>query len=135
MHSLAHARAALEAASESGLSVTLYTAPGAAAYAGVTYLAAVVNRARQAFPSALADAVIDCGADAGTVQAALRTGWKSVLFRGRSDVADKLAAIAGQHGACLAREGQTAIDLLDQDDPLGSCRSWLSGRGTAIRQE
>ena len=62
-HDLAEARAALAADS----TIPLQTAPGAAAYAGVGYLMAVIEKAG-ADKSA---AVIDCGEDAGAALAAL----------------------------------------------------------------
>ena len=92
-HHLADARAALECAA----TVTLQTAPGAAAYAGVGYLMAVVEQAG----ADKAEAIIDCGEDADIVLAALRTGWKRLLFSGRADVFVKLAQIAAQQGATV----------------------------------
>ena len=90
-HDLAEARAALA----DDPAMTLRTAPGAAAYAGVGYLMAVVEQSgadRKA-------AIIDCGEDAGTALAALRAGWKKILFSGRRDVRIKLAQIAKQQDA------------------------------------
>ena len=92
-HDLCQARQALEAAREHGQSITLRTAPGAAAYAGVGYLKAVIERA------GADEAIIDCGGDAGVAMAALRAGWKLVMFSGRKDVFVKLAQIAEQQGA------------------------------------
>ncbi len=92
-HDLGDARAALAAAREHNLAITLQTAPGAAAYAGVGYLMAVIEKAGA--PAA----IIDCGEDAGIALAALRAGWKKVLFSGRKDVRAKLAQIAKQQGA------------------------------------
>ena len=97
-HDLAEARAALAADS----TITLQTAPGAAAYAGVGYLMAVIEKAG-ADKSA---AVIDCGEDAGAALAALRTGWKKLLFSGRRDVRVKLAQIARQQGAVVLERDQ-----------------------------
>ncbi len=90
-HDLADARAALESAT----AVTLQTAPGAAAYAGAGYLMAVIEQAG----ADKAEAVIDCGEDAGIALAALRGGWKRLLFSGRKEVFIKLAQIAEQQGA------------------------------------
>lgn len=95
-HDLADARAAL-AAHESPAALVLQTAPGVAAYAGVGYLMAVIEQAgadRRA-------AIIDCGDDPGLALAALRTGWKNVLFSGRKDVRSKLAQIAEQQNAIV----------------------------------
>ena len=94
-HDLADASAALESAQRNAAAVTLQTAPGAAAYAGAGYLMAVIEQAG----ADRAEAVIDCGEDAGIALAALRGGWKRLLFSGRQDVFIKLARIAEQQGA------------------------------------
>ncbi len=99
---LAAARAALAAARESHTAITLQTAPGAAAYAGVGYLMAVIEQAG----ADKAEAVIDCGEDAGLALAALRAGWKKLLFSGRRDVCAKLAQIAEQQGAEVVERDQ-----------------------------
>ncbi len=95
-HDLDQARTALKC--DAG--VTLQTAPGAAAYAGVGYLMAVIEQAGADKHAA----VIDCGEDADIALAALRTGWKKLLFSGRKDVGAKLAQIAEQQGAELVRD-------------------------------
>src|SRR6185312_2439664 len=74
VHSLAHAVAALEAAADAGCSVTLLSAPDAGIYAGAGWFKAVVEAAREAEPGARFDAILDCGDQAGAVQAALRAG-------------------------------------------------------------
>jgi hypothetical protein len=42
-------------------------------------------------------------------------------------VARRLAGIARRYGATLHRKLPLALDLLDVDDPLAACRTWLSG--------
>ena len=101
-HDLAAARAALAAARENHTTITLQTAPGVAAYAGVGYLMAVIEQAGADKHAA----VIDCGEDAGLALAALRTGWKKLLFSGRRDVCAKLAQIAEQQGAEVVERDQ-----------------------------
>ena len=125
-HSLAHADAALAAAADLGVRVTLRTAPGAAAYAGAGHLAAIVARATAEHAGVRFEAVIDCGADAGTAMAALRAGWREIGFTGRDDVRAKLADMAGQMGARLAGEAPEALDLLDVADAGAACREYLS---------
>ena len=125
-HSLAHAEAALAAAADLGIGVTLRTAPGAAAYAGSGYLKAVAEQAAARHPEAPATWVIDCGADAGIAMAALRAGWRAIGFTGRADVRAKLADMAEQMGACLADETPEALDLLDVADAGAACREYLS---------
>ena len=47
--------------------------------------------------------VLDCADDAGLVMAALREGLRDILFVGRADVGDKLAAMAAPQGGRLRR--------------------------------
>ncbi len=129
-HSLAHARAALAAAAEAGVAVTLQSAPGAAAYAGAGYLKAIADQAAAEHAEVDVTAVIDCGADAGIAMAALRIGWQRVVFSGPAKVRAKLADIAAQTGARLAHdddEAAEALDLLDVADAGAACREYLSG--------
>ena len=60
VHDLAQATAALRAAAAAGVPVTLWSAPGAASYAGLGFLRAVFEKAGEAVPEAEHDAVIDC---------------------------------------------------------------------------
>ena len=127
-HSLAHARAALAAAAEAGVAITLQSAPGAAAYAGTGYLKAVADQAAAEHPDVDMTAVIDCGADAGIAMAALRIGRRTVRFSGPAKVRAKLADIAAQTGARLAvdKPDAGALDLLDAADAGAACREYLS---------
>ena len=127
-HSLAHARAALAAAAEAGVALTLQSAPGAAAYAGAGYLKAIAEQVAAEHADVAVTAVIDCGADAGIAMAALRTGWQTVRFSGPAKVRAKLADIAAETGARLAdddAEATEALDLLDAADAGAACRAFL----------
>jgi fructose/tagatose bisphosphate aldolase len=126
IHELAHARAALAVAAELGLPVALWSAPGAAAYAGAGWFAAVMRAAANDAPSAAFIAVLDCDDRADLVQAALRQGLTHVCFRGSKAVAARLADIARQYGATLHRRAPAALDLLYADDPPAACRAWLA---------
>ncbi len=128
-HSLAHARAALAAAAEAGVAVTLQSAPGAAAYAGAGYLKAIVDKAAAEHAEVDCTATIDCGADAGIAMAALRIGWRTIRFSGPAKVRAKLADIAAQTGARLVAdeaEAPEALDLLGVADAGAACRDYLS---------
>ena len=70
--SLDHARAAVAAAAEPKIPIALQSAPGAAAYAGVGFLKAVIDAAGDGGDVA---AVIDCGADAGRGFNSPRAAW------------------------------------------------------------
>jgi len=120
-HSLEQARAARAAAAECDAAITLQTAPGAAVYGGVGYLAAIVDQAGASGD----EAVIDCGEDAGIAQAALRAGWKRILFRGAKDIFDKLDQMAAQRDARMVEPQGAALDLLDAPDAAAAVRNYL----------
>ncbi len=132
IHSLAHARAALGAAAEAGVPVTLASAPGAAAYGGPAWFREVVRIARRDFPQVEVSAVIDCGGRAGDVMAALRLGLERVRFTGKKAVAEKLAAMADELGAELVTGRLEALDLRAERDPAAACRAWLAEGKTGV---
>ena len=112
IHSLAHAVAALSAAAEAGRSITLASAPDAGIYAGPGWFGTLMSAAREAVPAAQSAALLDCGDDAGSAQAALRAGIEGIIFTGRADVALRLADIAAQAGARLSTaRPDPALDL------------------------
>jgi hypothetical protein len=114
IHSLAHAVAALTAAAESGCSVILLSAPGAALYAGPRWWRALIEAARAGVPATRCTAMLDCGDDAGAAQGAIRAGVEAIVFTGRPDVAERLADIAGGRGAKIVTERRAAsLDLAD----------------------
>ena len=101
VYSLAQAVAALEAAAEASRPVTLLSALDAGIYAGAGWWRALVEAARDAVPGAAFSAILDCGDQAGAAQAAIRAGAEAIVFTGRADVAERLAAIAGAQGTRL----------------------------------
>ena len=130
VHSAEHIRAALEAAHQLGAEVTLRTAPGAAQYAGPLYLIKLVAQVvdgepRPAGADRLAGVVLDCGGDGALAHAALRTGWRAVLFTGPARVRAEVCAAAAAHGATVLSRAAPALDLLDQAAPLAACHAWL----------
>jgi hypothetical protein len=120
VHHLEQARAALAAAAEAGCTIQLRSAPGAAGYAGVGYLQALGEQAGQ-------ELVIDCGADAGLVMAALRTGCRRLVFSGSEEVRCRLADMAEQLGAELiaAAPAPEMLILQPEDDAAAVLRSRL----------
>jgi hypothetical protein len=133
VHSLDHARAAVNAAAALGVPLTLESARGAGGYAGPGWFKALVEGAAVACPGADVRAVLDCGDEAGTVLAALRLGFRCVRFTGGSAARARLAAIAAAHGAVIEEEApEDALDLLDCRDPKRLCRAFLGKTGTAI---
>jgi hypothetical protein len=110
IHSLDDARAAVAAAAERGAPVTLHSAAGAGAYAGIGWFERVVATACAEFPQAAVTAVLDCGDAPGAVLEAVR--WLkepgrarvALRFTGDAATAARLADIAGQAGIDLVRE-------------------------------
>lgn len=127
IHDLGHARAALAAAADMGVAVELWSAPGAAAYAGAGWFDALVRLARQDHPDADVQAVLDCGSRADLAQAALRQGLRGICFHGSKAAAARLADIAAQHDATLHRRRPNTLDLLDAAEPFDACRTWFGG--------
>lgn len=57
-------------------------------------------------------AILDCGDDAGAAQGAARLGIETIAFSGRSDVAERLAAIAAAAGLrLLMQRPEAMLDL------------------------
>lgn len=132
IHSLEHARAALTAAVQLRVAVTLLSAEGAAGNAGPLWFVELINAAEEEFPAAKFAAVLDCGDAPGYALAALRAGCRSIRFRGKPAVTAKIRAIARHYGAVLhmgkAGNSGKALDLAGKSDPLTACRQWLSKR-------
>lgn len=97
------------------------TAPGAQAYAGVTYLWAMTAPARERG----LEVRIDCGADAGFAMAAIRTGWRDLHMSGDSTVLDKINDMTSQVGGTLHRSRPSSLDLGDQDDPQAALKDLI----------
>ena len=127
VHSLDHARAALDAAARAEVVVTLLSAPGAAAYAGPGWFLQLLHQLSHTERAALAQAYLDCGPRPGDVLAAFRAGVPGVIFTGRGDVADKLRALAEAHGAALRTDRPESLDLLDARDPEAAVAAYLGG--------
>ncbi len=128
-HDLNHATAALLAADQSITPVSLCTARGAVRYAGPAYLLDVVRLAvdnTATDPKVVQDALIDCRDEPALAFAALRTGWRTVIFSGAKVLQREVAAAAGEFGATLVARAPRALDLLDQGDPLDACLNWYA---------
>jgi hypothetical protein len=127
IHNLAHARAAVAAAAEAGVAVTLASAPGAAAYVGAAVFRDMVAEAARETPGVAVTALLDCGDDAGLALNALRHGIKAIRLRAGPEAMAAVTDIAGQMGALVADDGEApALDLLDRPDAPAACRAWLS---------
>ena len=129
IHDIAHARAALAAAAEAGVAVTLVSAPAAAAYLGAVVFREMVAEAAREAPGVAVTAMIDCGDDAGLALNALRHGLKAIRLRAGPEAMAAVADIAHQLGAHIDPDpAAPALDLLDRPDAPAACRAWLLGR-------
>jgi len=126
VHGLAHALAALAAAREAGVAVRLASAPGAAAFAGAGWFAALLRAAADAVPGAAFEAVLDCGDAPGHALAALRAGITRIALVGRPRAVRAVAAIAVQQDAAIDRRRGVRLDLGDAADPPAAARQFLA---------
>jgi len=126
VHSRGHARAALSAARDLGTEVILASPPGFAAYGGAGFFAHMIATAREGLEDVPHDAVLDCGSGAGHALAALREGVTSIAIRLPKERKKRLAEIAATYGAEIRSPIRGALDLLGEDDPVATCRAWLS---------
>lgn len=134
VHSLDHARAAIDAAATLGVEVTIVSAAGAAGYAGPMWFKALVEAALLDHPDAAVTAILDCGEEPGTVLGALRAGLKHVRFTGPIPTRERLAALAAPLGAIIENDEPTdTLDLLETRDPASLCRAFLAGNKTVGR--
>ena len=126
VHDLAQACAALAAAAEAGVTVTLRSAPGAAGSLGAPLFLAMIAAARSAVPAAPAPAVVvDCGDAAGHAMAALRAGAPAVRVRLTEPAHSRVAQLAARYGATMDTAVGPVLDLCDRRDSLAACREWL----------
>ena len=126
VHSLAHARAALAAARDLQVPVTLACAAGAGGYAGPLWFKSLIAAAHAEFPEAEADALLDCGGEAGTTLAALRHGFKRARFTGDAAALQPLREIAKELSAEIETgDAPEALDLLNESDPEAAARAYL----------
>ena len=128
VHSLEDARAAVAAAGELGVPVTLASAPGAAGYLGALWFRELLTMIEDEHPDVAIDALFDCADKPGFVLAALRQGLRRLRFTGPKATAATLAAMADDYGAEIVTGRLTALDLLDRPDAQDACRRWLSRR-------
>ena len=130
VHDLEQATAALRAAAATGVAVTLWSAPGAASYAGLGFLGAVFGKAAEAVPEADHDTVVDCGGSGVLAHEALSRGLGGVAFTGRGAMRETLQAIADEQGRRLitARPGRGALDLARCGDPERESADYLANR-------
>jgi hypothetical protein len=112
VHTLGQAVTAVTVAARADQSITLASAPDAGGYVGPGWFKALIAAARVAVPELCFSALLDCGDNVGAALAAIRAEIEGVIFTGRTDVARRLADIAGQHGVRFERNRpQEVLDL------------------------
>ena len=134
VHDLAQAVGALRAAAAAGVAVTLWSAPGAAAYAGLGFLRALFEQAGETVPEARHDVVIDCAGSGVLAHEALNRGFSGVAFSGRGAMRKTLQAVAAQEGRRLvtAGPGRAALDLAHSTDPERDTAAYLAKRRASL---
>ena len=130
VHDLEQATAALQAANDCKRSVTLRSAPEAAAYLSATVFKAMIDEAATAVPGAKYEAALDCGDKPGLVMNALRHGIKVIRTNLSDELHTKMASIAEQTGATVKPyekpyDETPVLDLHHVSDPASACRDWL----------
>ena len=135
IHELAHARAALAAAAESGRGVVLLSPPDGVVYLGWRWMPTLVAAVRPEFPTAVARAALDCGDRMALALEALRHGAEIVLFTGPGEEADHLIAAAQSAGAELWRSRPPALDLaaIPTERALIACCDWIAHHGPTLK--
>ena len=109
VHGRAQAEWALQVAA--GRPVLLLSAPGAALNAGPGWFKAVLDQAAAAHPGARLHAALDCAAAPGAVLAALRAGFKLVVFDLEHPSAASVLGAAAEAGAEVLGARPEALDL------------------------
>ena len=128
VHGLQHALAALRA----GLPVTLLSAPGAGAFAGIGWWRALIAAAMAAHPDALCSDILDCADAPGAVMAALRHGQRRLILSTDCPAFAAVAAAAGACGAELLAVRPAALDLA-QPGAEGLLNAYLSHEDVRTR--
>lgn len=129
VYALADARAALQAAKECDIAITLVSPAGAGGFGGPAWFCELIAQAHDAVPGAKFDSVFDCADSPGDAMAAIREGVPAVRFDGPDEVRNKLKDIAAQSGSALAEiDYARALDLNECADPLTTCRDWLAAK-------
>jgi hypothetical protein len=105
--------------------VTLLSAEGAAAYAGVLWWQALIGLARAEYPNTIMQDILDCGDSSGRALEALRAHQALLVLRAEDRIWTDIAARAAGQGATLLREPPPALDLNDKR-AAEQLETWLS---------
>jgi hypothetical protein len=121
VHGLPGARLALAP----GRPVTLLSAEGAGAYAGIGWWHALIGLVRAEHPNTPMHDILDCGDSPGRAVEALRAHQTVLVLRAEDRIWSDIAGRASCQGAKLLREPPAALDL---NDPraIRQLGAWLS---------
>jgi hypothetical protein len=127
VHSLAHARAALAAAEEAGVRVTLESPAAAALYLGIGWWRELLRALATGQGAHRYDSILDCGTAPGAALAAVRDGIPAVRVAVDNDMLERLSAIAAPLGGTVHGGGGNGdcLDLLDAADARQACAEFL----------
>jgi hypothetical protein len=126
LYGLPHALAAAAVAVEVSTPIILLSAPAAGSSAGPAWFQSVVTQARDAYPDADIEGVLDCAEFSGHALAALRQGLKIIVYDGTANEA--VDDIAGQLDATVLRQRPESLDarLAEANGALeDALRDWL----------
>ena len=123
VHGLGMAQMAVQGAQACGRPLTLLSAPGAGAYAGVGWWRALVRLA-----GAEAD-ILDCGEAPGRALQSLRAGQRLIVLRAEPPVWADIAGRAAECGGTVFAQAPAALDLA-QPGAASRLTDWL--RMTAL---
>ena len=116
VHGLAQAIAVLA----ESLPVTLLSAPGAGAYAGIGWWRALVTQARAAHPRTQCRDVLDCAEAPGYAMAAIRLGQTTLVLNPACPAFARIATLA-----TVLPVRPPALDLAEPG-AAGRLRAWLT---------
>jgi len=117
VYDLSQARIVAKVALELKVSITLLSAPFAAADVGVGWMVTLGQMIGEEFPELDLKTMLDCGTASGRALGALRSsGLDGVIFSGPHETYLKLADIAEDAGILLVKDRPAALDLLNQSD-------------------
>ena len=126
LYGLPHALAAAAVAVELSAPIILLSAPAAGSSAGPAWFQSVITQAREAYPDADIEGVLDCAEFSGHALASLRQGLKTIVYDGTANEA--VDDIAAQLDATVLRERPDSLDAR-LAETIGSLedalRDWL----------
>ena len=127
VHDPDHLNAVFESAATLRVPIIAITAAWAGAAYGALYWVEAVAAAREKWPEADVAVALHCLDDAGLAMAALRMGWKRLIFTGERRVRDKIVEQAAAVDAAVFAEPEAPVlDLGEHADPGAVIAEWIA---------